>query len=283
LRARDPRLIVCSISGYGTSGPFAGKKAYDLLVQSEVGLLSITGTNDAPSRVGISVADIAAGMYAFSGILTAALARAHTGEGATLDVSLFDALGEWMSAPAYYTAYGGSAPPRTGGAHATIAPYEVFVTREGAEIYLGIQNAREWTRFCADVIGQPELADDPRFDTNPARVRHRQALHELVAKVFAGLDVPEAVARLERAGIAFARRNEVSGFLQHEQLSARDRWTDIDSPGGPIRALRPPVSFEGLDPVMGPVPSLGQHTDAVLAQLGFDGETIARFRKEGVI
>jgi len=283
LRARDPRLIVCSISGYGTSGPFASKKAYDLLVQSEVGLLSITGTSDSPSRVGISVADIAAGMYSFSGILTAVLARAHTGEGATLDVSLFDALGEWMSAPAYYTAYSGAAPPRTGSAHATIAPYEVFATRDGAEIYLGIQNAREWARFCADVIGQPNLAGDPRFNTNPARVQHRPELHDIVAKVFAGLDPADVVVRLERAGIAFARRNDVSGFVRHEQLSARGRWTVIDSPGGPIRALRPPVLFEGLDPVMGPVPSLGQHTGAVLDELGFDRETIARFRKEGVI
>jgi itaconate CoA-transferase len=283
LRARDPRLIVCSISGYGTSGPFADKKAYDLLVQSEVGLLSITGTSDSPSRVGISVADIAAGMYAFSGILTAVLARAHTGEGATLDVSLFDALGEWMSAPAYYTAYGGSSPLRTAGAHATIAPYEGFVTRDGAEIYLGIQNAREWTRFCADVIGQPELAEDPRFTTNPARVQHRQALHDIVSGVFAELDLAEAKTRLERSGIAFARRNDVSEFVGHEQLSARDRWTDIDSPGGPIRALRPPVLFDGLEPVMGPVPSLGQHTDAVLDELGFERGTIARFRTEGVI
>src|SRR5262245_32233757 len=283
LRARDPRLIVCSISGYGTSGPFADKKAYDLLVQSEVGLLSITGTSDAPSRVGISVADIAAGMYAFSGILTAVLARAHTGDGATLDVSLFDALGEWMSAPAYYTAYSGAAPPRTGAAHATIAPYEVFVTRDGAEIYLGIQNAREWTRFCADVLGQPDLAGDARFKTNPARVQHREALHDIIANVFAGLDQAEVAARLERAGIASARRNDVSGFVQHAQLTARHRWTDIDSPGGPIRALRPPVSFEGLDPVMGSVPSLGQHTDTVLDELGFDRETIAAFRREGVI
>jgi crotonobetainyl-CoA:carnitine CoA-transferase CaiB-like acyl-CoA transferase len=283
LRARHPRLIACSISGYGTAGPFADKKAYDLLVQSEVGLLSITGTNDAPSRVGISVADIAAGMYAFSGVLTAVLARAQTGEGATLDVSLFDALGEWMGAPAYYTAYGGAAPARTGGAHATIAPYEAFGTRDGAEIYLGIQNAREWTRFCADVIGDPDLADDPRFKTNPARVQHRDALHAIVEQVVAGLDQAEVVARLDRAGIASARRNEISAFVQHEQLSARDRWAEIDSPGGPIRALRPPLLFEGLDPVMGAVPSLGQHTEAVLDELGFDRATIARFRHEGAI
>jgi crotonobetainyl-CoA:carnitine CoA-transferase CaiB-like acyl-CoA transferase len=283
LRAHYPRLVVCSVSGYGSSGPYSQKKAYDLLVQSEVGLISITGTPETPSRVGISIADIAAGMYAYSGVLTALLARTASGEGTTIEVSLFDALAEWMGYAAYYTAYGGSAPPRSGPDHASIAPYGPFRSREGGDVYLGIQNAREWTRFCADVLRVPDLADDQRFRTNSSRVEHRVALHEAIEAVFRDLSAPEIIERLEAARIAYARLNSVAEFVEHPQLTARDCWRDIESPVGPLRALVPPVRMEGVEPVMNAVPSLGQHSQTILEELGFDSDTIARWRKEGTI
>jgi len=283
LRARHPRLITCAISGYGSSGPYAQKKAYDMLIQAEVGLVSITGTEDVPSRVGISVADIAAGMYAYSGILTALLARTTTGRGTAIDVSLFDALAEWMGAPAYYTAYGGSDPPRSGAAHATIAPYELFVSEDGVEIYLAIQNGREWTRFCGQALGRPELAADPRFATNAMRVQHRPVLHALIAEVFAHVPAAEVLARLESADIACARRNSIAEFLEHPQLSQRGRWRTADSAAGSLRVLLPPVHMDGVEPVMGPIPSLGQHNDLILEELGFDAYTIATWRKEQMI
>jgi itaconate CoA-transferase len=283
LRARHPRLITCAISGYGSDGPYVQKKAYDMLIQAEAGLLSITGTPEVPSRVGISVADIAAGMYAYSGILTALLARATTGAGATLEVSLFDALAEWMGAPAYYTGYGGSEPPRSGASHPTIAPYELFVSADAVEIYLAIQNGREWSRFCEDVLVRPGVAEDARFATNSARVRHRADLHALIAGVFAELPAGDILDRLERADIACARRNSVEGLINHPQLMDRHCWHTVDSPVGPVRALRPPLRMEGLDPVMGPVPSLGQHSQSILEELGFDAGTIAAWRKEQMI
>ena len=283
LRERHPRLIVCNVSGYGASGPYAKKKAYDLLVQSEVGLVSLTGSEDAAAKVGISVADIAAGMYAYSGILTALLARAATGGGTSIDVSLFDALGEWMGQPAYYAAYSGAPPPRSGANHASIAPYGPFGAGNGGSVYLGIQNPREWTRFCGEVLRRPELAADERFATNPARVAHRAALHEAIETVFGALTVDEVIARLEAAGIAWARMNTVSGFLEHPQHAARDSWREIGSPAGPIRAMIPPVRMDGVEPVMGDVPSLGQHTDTILEELGIARETIAAWRDEGAI
>jgi itaconate CoA-transferase len=283
LRARHPRLVTCTISGYGSAGPYAGKKAYDMLVQAEVGLVSITGSGETPSRVGISVADIAAGMYAYSGILTALLARASTGTGTALDVSLFDALGEWMGAPAYYTAYGGAEPPRSGAAHATIAPYELFVSADQVEIFLAVQNGREWIRFCNMVIERPEVAGDARFASNATRVVHRRVLHDLIADVFARMPAGAIVARLESAGIAFARRNSVSDFLQHPQLLERHCWQTIDSPAGPLRALLPPTRMTGVEPAMGGVPSLGQPSERILDELGFDAATIAGWRKEQMI
>jgi crotonobetainyl-CoA:carnitine CoA-transferase CaiB-like acyl-CoA transferase len=283
LRTRHSRLITCAISGYGSSGPYAQKKAYDMLIQAETGLLSITGTPESPSRVGISVADIAAGMYAYSAIVTALLVRTSSGRGTAIDVSLFDALGEWMGAPSYYSAYGGSEPPRCGAAHATIAPYELFVSRDGVEVYLAIQNAREWSRFCDFVLNRTELTDDRRFHTNAARVHHRQALHDIIAEVFAGLDSSEVLDRLELADIACARENSIGQFLDHPQLVGRDRWSTIDSPVGPLRALLPPVLMEGFVPVMGAVPSLGQHSQAILEELGYDADTIEGWRKEQMI
>jgi itaconate CoA-transferase len=283
LRARHPRLITCAVSGYGSGGPWVQKKAYDMLIQAEAGLLSITGTPAAPSRVGISVADIAAGMYAYSGILTALIARATTGAGAALEVSLFDALAEWMGAPVYYTAYGGTEPPRSGASHATIAPYELFVSQDGVEIYIAIQNAREWSRFCEHVLGLAYIADDPRYATNSMRVLHRADLHALIAGIFAELPGSEILDRLELADIACARRNSVEEFIDHPQLVGRPCWRTVDSPVGPLRALHPPVRMEGVDPVMGRIPSLGQHSQPILEELGFDAETIAAWRKEQMI
>jgi len=282
LRARDPRLIVCTVSGFGTGGPYAGRKAYDLLVQSEAGLLSITGPEETPSRVGISVADIAAGMYAYSGILAALLARQKTGEGATLDVSLFDALAEWMSFPAYYTAGTGAALPRSGPNHVSIAPYGPFRGADGAEIFLAVQNAREWTAFCATVLQQPELAGDERFSTNALRVRHRPALHAAIDAVFSTLSRETILSRLEAAQIASGRMNSVQEFLDHPQLTARNRWRETESEAGSIRTLLPPVNIEGVEPVMGAVPSLGEHTRAILGELGFDPATIAAWEKDGL-
>ena len=281
LCARHPRLIVCTVSGYGSSGPYAAKKAYDLLVQSEVGLISITGTEAHPVKAGISVADIAAGMYAYAGILTALLARASTGRGAVIDVSLFDALGEWMQPAAYYTGYGGSPPPRSGADHASIAPYGPFRAADGEEVYLGVQNAREWKNLCAEVLQRPELADDERFATNSARVRNRDALRDAIESAFAGLSAAHIIDRLESARIAYARMNSVEQYLAHPQLAGRRR--DIGSPAGLLVALVPPVRMSGVEPVMGDVPALGQHTDQVLGELGIDHDTIVRWRTEGVV
>ncbi|MDE3153770.1 MAG: CoA transferase [Acidobacteriota bacterium] len=283
LRARYPRLIVGDLSGYGTTGPYRDKKAYDLLIQSEVGLVSITGTPETPSKVGISIADIAAGMYLYSGILTALLVREQTGQGTAVDVSLFEALGEWMSYPAYYASYGGTAPQRTGASHATIAPYGPFAAGDGGRVYLGVQNEREWGRFCAQVLGRPELAADPRFDSNSRRVEHREALHAEIDRVFRTMTAGDIVGRLEAAGIASARMNTVEEFVAHPQLAARDRWRTVGSPAGPIRALRPPVTLDGVEPVMNPVPALGEHTDLILGELGFEAATIAEWRGRGVV
>jgi len=252
-------------------------------VQSEVGLISITGTPDRPSKVGISVADIAAGMYAYSGILAALFARTSTNQGTAIEVSLFDGLAEWMSAPAYYTAYGGAAPARSGVHHASIAPYGAFECSDGEHVYLAVQNEREWTRLCAAVLRQPQLAGDERFCTNTARVRQRAALHESIDAVVRTLTAAELIQRLESAGIAHARLNSVARFLEHPQLTERRRWRDVASPAGPLRALAPPVVFETSEPVMSAVPALGEHSEAILLELGFDRHTIAAWRQEGAI
>ena len=282
LRRAYPTLVVCNISGYGTSGPYRDKKAYDLLIQSEAGLLSITGTEQQPAKVGISVADIAAGMYAFSGILTAILCRHRTGQGTVVDVSMFEALGEWMSYPAYYS-YGGQAPPRSGASHAVIAPYGPFQSGDDEPVYLAIQNQREWERFCDVVLLRPEMASDVRFDTNTNRVAHRHELHTAIDDVFRHLSAVEIVERLDAAQIASARMNTVQEFVDHPQLAARQRWQTVDSPAGPVPALVPPADIEGVEPVMGAIPALGQHTDGVLAELGFDVATVSAWRARGVI
>lgn len=283
LRCRYPRLIICNLSGYGSNGPYRDKRAYDLLIQSEAALVSITGTPETPSKVGISIADIAAAMYAFSGILTALLMREKTGQGAVIEVSLFEALSEWMSYPAYYTGYGGSPPPREGARHATIAPYGPFSAADGKVIYLGIQNEREWRRFCEQVLERPELAEDPQFDSNSHRIQNRGAVEEAVAAAFQKLPGDAIMARLEEAQIACSRLNTVDEFINHPQLSARKRWREIDSPVGRLRALIPPATIENVEPTMEAVPALGEHTGAILKELGFDAETIREWRKNKII
>lgn len=283
LRRKHPRMITCDISGYGTSGPYQPKKAYDLLIQAEAGLLSITGTPQTPSKVGISVADIAAGMYAYSGVLTALLQRAQTNEGAAVEVSLLDALGEWMSYAAYYAGFGGDALPRTGPHHASIAPYGPFVAGDGATVYIAIQNDREWQRFCADVLQRPELAEDPRFASNAQRVSNRAALHAVIEAIFSRPSAAVIIERLERAQIAHGRMNTMVEFVNHPQLAARDRWREVDSPVGPVPALLPPTAIRGAEPVMGPVPEVGQHSEAILLELGFGSDDIARWRRAGAI
>jgi itaconate CoA-transferase len=283
LSQRYGRLIVCDISGYGASGPYRDKKAYDLLVQCETGLVSVTGTPETPSKVGISIADTAAGMYAFTGILTALYQRERTGKGTMLDISMFEALGEWMGYAAYFAAYGGTPPPRTGASHATIAPYGPFRAGDGKRVNLGLQNEREWARFCALVLEEPEMATDPRFDSNARRVANREALHARIDAVFSQLTIDQVIARLDRAQIANASMNEMQEFWDHPQLQARGRWREVGSPVGPLKALLPPVTMRDLEPRMDPIPALGEQTEPILRSLGYDEEQISRLRAEHVI
>jgi itaconate CoA-transferase len=283
LRERHPSLIVCDVSGYGSSGPYRDKKAYDLLVQCEAGVVSITGTPDTPSKVGVSIADIACGMYAYSGILAALFRRERTGEGAAIEVSLFEALAEWMGFPAYFTMYGGKEPPRTGASHAAIAPYGPFECGDGEVIFLGIQNEREWERFCEAVLERPALANDERFTSNSERVENRDDLHQEIEAILEELSSQEAIGRLDDAKIANARMRTVRGFLDHPQLEARGRWREVGSPVGPLRALLPPAIMDGEEPVMAPIPEVGEHTDNILAELGYSDDAVASLRQSAAI
>jgi crotonobetainyl-CoA:carnitine CoA-transferase CaiB-like acyl-CoA transferase len=283
LRKKHPRLVWCGISGYGPAGPYAEKKAYDLLVQCEAGLLSVTGTPADPAKAGIPVADIAAGMYAYSSILAALLRRERTGEGATLDITMFEALGEWMGFPAYFTAYGGSPPPRSGAHHATIVPYGPFRAGDGGTVFLSVQNEREFARFCETVLLDPGLASDPRFSSSPARQQNRAAMHQAIEAVFSTLDSGEVVRRLEQADIANARLNSMQEFWEHPQLAARGRWRKVGSPAGQIDALKPPANIEGMEPRMGPVPAVGEHSRAILEELGYSAAEVARLADEKAI
>lgn len=274
LRSQHPGLVHCSISGYGPDGPYTTKKAYDLLVQCEAGLVSVTGTPETPVKVGISVADIAAGMYAYTGILTALLRRQRTGEGATVEISMLEALAEWMGFPLYYATYGGTEPPRTGASHSAIAPYGPFACGDGKQVFLGIQNEREWAVFCASVLGSPDLAQDVRFSSNSRRVIHRGELTQVIHDSFGGLDSEEVLRRLDAAAIANARLRDLHELGKHPQLAARDRWTEVDSPVGPIRALLPPATLDGEEPVMGRIPAAGEHTATILAELGIEREGV---------
>jgi itaconate CoA-transferase len=283
LRARQPRLVWCGISGYGPSGPYAEKKAYDLLVQCEAGLLSVTGTPDAASKAGIPVADIAAGMYAFSAILAALLRRERTGEGATLDITMFEALGEWMGFPSYFTAYGGSPPPRSGAYHATIVPYGPFPAGDGGTVFLSVQNEREFARFCEGVLGNESLKDDARFSSGPARLQHRSALHAEIERAFSKMDSQQVIDKLEAADIANARLNTMQEFWRHPQLAARKRWARVGSPAGELDALKPPFNLDGLEPRMDPIPAVGEHTRAVLGELGYSAAEIDRLAADRAV
>ncbi|MEV3967428.1 CaiB/BaiF CoA-transferase family protein [Streptomyces sp. NPDC050698] len=281
---RRPGLIPCTVSGYGTTGPWADRKAYDLLMQCQTGLVSLTGTPEGTARTGISVADIAAGMYAYSGVLTALYTRATTGEAHPVEVSLFEALAEWMGQPAYYTRYGGTQPPRLGTQHATIAPYGTYTAGDGKEVLFSIQNEREWVALCAEFLGRPELADDPRFATGSDRVTHREELNAVVAERFARSGSDEILKDLERIGIACAGVNDVPAFLDHPVLAARGRWSEVEVPGGAtVEALLPPADLAGVPARMDPVPAVGEHTEAILTELGRTPEEVAALRADGVV
>ncbi|MEU2600117.1 CaiB/BaiF CoA-transferase family protein [Streptomyces hirsutus] len=283
LARRHPRLIPCTVSGYGTSGPWADRKAYDLLVQCQTGLVSLTGTPEGTARTGVSVADIAAGMYAYSGALTALYTRATAGTVHPVEVSLFEALAEWMGQPAYYTRYGGSQPPRLGTRHATIAPYGTYRTADGREVLFSIQNEREWTALCTEFLGRPELTDDPRFATGSARVAHREELDAVIAERFARSDADELLEDLESVGVACAGVNDVAAFLGHPVLAARDRWREVAVPGATVEALLPPADLAGLPPRMDPVPAVGEHTESILGDLGHSPADIAALRADAVV
>jgi itaconate CoA-transferase len=287
LRDRRPDLIVCGISGYGDDpdvpGPYRDKKAYDLLIQSESGFVSVTGTPDDPCKAGLSIADVAAGMYAYSNILAALLQRNIDGRGRYLDISMLEAMAEWMGYPLYYAFDGATPPPRAGAAHATIYPYGPFPAGDGQTVMLGLQTEREWLQFCHQVLQQPALAEDPRFIGNASRSAHREALRTILVEAFATLTAAQVADRLEAAGIANAQVNTMAGLWAHPQLAARQRWRTMDTPAGPVPTLLPPGSWADGDPRLDAVPALGQHTDAILAELGLDAAAIAALHAEGAV
>ena len=283
LSAQKPSLIVCDISGYGGDGPYRDKKAYDLLIQAEAGFVSVTGTPEEPCKAGASIADIAAGMYAYSNILAALLERGRTGRGRHIDNSMLEALTEWTSFPLYYAFDGAPPPPRTGASHATIHPYGPFPTgADGGSVLFGLQNEREWASFCQTVLQQPALAQDERFAGNAKRVALREELRAIIVEAFAPLTAPQVVQRLEAAQIANARVNTMQEVWAHPQLQARGRWREVGSSAGPLPALLPPGSWHE-EPRMDPVPALGEHTDAILAELGLDAAAIASLREAKAI
>jgi len=278
LSPKKPELIVCDISGYGADGPYRDKKAYDLLIQSEAGFLSVTGTEDEPSKAGPSIADIAAGMYAYSSILAALLQRERTGRGQHLDISMLESLVEWMNYPLYYAFEGAAPPSRTGASHATIYPYGPFPAGDGKTVMLGLQNEREWTVFCKTVLQWPDLANDPRFSTNSKRSAARKELRAIIVNAFARLTAEKVVERLEEAQIANAQVNDMHAVWEHPQLKARNRWREVSTPAGQVPALLPPGSWEEGDPRMDAVPALGEHTSSILAELGYFTEQVANLR-----
>ncbi|PAA44121.1 CoA transferase [Pseudomonas fragi] len=285
LHERFPRLIVCDISGYGEGGPYEQKKAYDLLIQSEGGFLSVTGGPDEHdmAKAGCSIADIAAGMYAYTGVLSALLLRDKTGEGSRIDVSMLESLVEWMNYPLYYAYDGAAPPPRAGAAHATIYPYGPFPTGDGGTVMLGLQNEREWQQFCDRVLLQPDLASNPRFNANARRSENRSELRAIIVETFAGMRTDEVIARLDGAAIANAHVNDMAGVWAHPQLAARKRWREVDSPAGKLPALLPPGCNTAFEPRMEAVPGLGQHTDSLLGELGYGADEIQRLHQLGAV
>ena len=283
LLAKYPRLIVCDVSGYGDSGPYAHKKAYDLLVQSEAGVLSVTGTPETQTKVGISIVDISAGMYAYSGILTALYQREKTGKGTRVDVTMFESLAEWMSHPLNYTHFGGKPPQRSGPDHATIVPYGRFKCGDGAYVMLGIQNEREWAKFCTGVLGMPGLATDDKYNNNTKRTSRRAEVVALIEEVFSRMKAEEVVARLDAADIANARINTPQEVWDHPQLKARDRWREVGSPAGPLPVLLPPVTMPEFEARLDPIPAIGEHTDRILADIGYSAADIAELRKTAAV
>jgi itaconate CoA-transferase len=282
LRTKHPRLVVCAMSGYGSTGPYRDKRAYDLLVQSETALVAVTGTPDHPAKAGVPVADIASGMYTFANILAALLHRERTGEGAAFEVTMFDALVEWMGHPILATDHTGQAPPRVGLSHPVITPYDAYPTVDGHEVVIGIQNDREWVRLATDVLGRPELATDPEFATNVARVRNREQVDATVGESIAKLTIDEAIEALDAAHIASARLNEVQDLIAHPQLVARDRWRTAATPVGDVRILRSPMEPTGEAPTL-PVPELGEQTAAVLGEIGYGVADIAAMTAAGEV
>jgi len=283
LSAAKPGIIVCDISGYGDSGPYRDKKAYDLLIQSEAGFVSVTGTEDTPSKAGPSIADIAAGMYAYTNILAALLHRQQTGQGQHIDISMLESLTEWMGYPLYYSIDGAAPPKRTGASHATIYPYGPFPAGDGKTVMLGLQNEREWKAFCEQVLLQPALATDERFASNPLRVAARASLYDIIVNAFAGLSAAEVVQRLETAQIANAQVNTMAEVWAHPQLQARQRWTQVGTSVGTVPALLPPGSWSQGAPRMDAVPALGQHTDSILSGLGYSDAQVQALREEGAV
>ena len=283
LKAAHPRLIVCDISGYGEDGPYRDKKAYDLLIQSESGFLSVTGSPEESAKAGCSIADIAAGMYAYTNILSALLQRGRSGQGCHIDVSMLESMVEWMGYPLYYAFDGATPPPRAGAAHATIYPYGPFPAGDGGTVMLGLQNEREWVAFCRGVLQQPGLETDERFSANSRRTANRDALRQIIVAEFASLTTDQVIRRLDEAQIANARVNDMHDVWRHPQLQARQQWTEVGTPSGPIPALLPPGKNSAYAPRMDAVPALGQHTDAILAGLGWTAESIASLRQAGAI
>jgi itaconate CoA-transferase len=283
LAKRKPGIIVCDISGYGGDGPYRDKKAYDLLIQSEAGFVSVTGTPDTPSKAGPSIADIAAGMYAYTNILGALMHRRQTGEGQHIDISMLESLSEWMSYPLYYAFEGAAPPQRTGASHATIYPYGPFLAGDGKTVMMGLQNEREWKGFCEKVLLQPALASDPRFAGNAQRSAAREALSSLIVEAFSTLTAAQVVERLEAAGIANAQVNTMNELWEHPQLQARARWREVDTPAGAVPALLPPGSWQHGAPRMDAVPALGQHTEAILHRFGYSADQLAQLRAEGAV
>ncbi|MFD0687392.1 CaiB/BaiF CoA transferase family protein [Actinomadura fibrosa] len=283
LRAEHPRLITVDMSGYGSRGPYRDKRAYDMLVQAEAGLISVTGTPETPVKAGSPLADIAAGMYAFSGTLAALVRRGTTGEGAAIEVAMFDAVAEWMGQAMYTTLYTGAPPPRSRLSHPVIAPYDAYPTADGPDVVIGVQNDRGWAALATGVLDRPDLVTDPRYATNRARVEHRAEVDAIVGAATSAMPRAELLRRLDEAGVPNASLNDGHGLIAHPQLAERDRWREVQSPVGPLRALLPPITFTDAEPRMDPIPALGEHTDAVLRELGRDAATIARLRAGAVV